>query len=153
MPDIQIIHQRDPDSGCDLTVYVDGVRHSDVTVENIDPGRGYEWADWVENVLHARQQAAEHPGNQYYADCVTELEEAASSKYVDDKPEDWQRRLDTPEYDGDDDAYEKARPVKVWGESWRSEPIAHCKTREEADQLVASLPRLVRGTYRIEGES
>lgn len=46
---IEILHTRDPDASCEMTVWVDGVRVDNVTVEDIDPGRGYEGDDWDES--------------------------------------------------------------------------------------------------------
>lgn len=49
MNTIEILHMRDPDGGCDLYVYVDGVLRSDVVVEDVDPGRGWDAEDWDED--------------------------------------------------------------------------------------------------------
>jgi hypothetical protein len=40
---------RDPDSSCDITVYVDGVSVADVHEYSFDPGAGYSMDDFEEN--------------------------------------------------------------------------------------------------------
>lgn len=52
---IDIIHERDPDSSCDLTVYVDGVK-VDHNSWSFDPGEGMEIAEydeWRDNAIEA----------------------------------------------------------------------------------------------------
>lgn len=51
-PKVQIIHSRDPDSECDLTVFVNGVKVN-FTEEDIDPGRGYD----EESIQERRDEA------------------------------------------------------------------------------------------------
>lgn len=45
---IQILHERDPDSDCSVRVFVDDVElhHSEFEYVDVDPGRGYDGADW-----------------------------------------------------------------------------------------------------------
>lgn len=75
-PKVQVIHSRDPDSECGVSVFVNDVR-ADAGVEDIDPGRGYSRADWAERVADfegdtsAFGQAAQQA-----------LIEAADSKYI-----------------------------------------------------------------------
>jgi hypothetical protein len=45
---VEILHTRDPDYSCEMTVWINGVRVDNVTVEDVDPGRGYEQEDWDE---------------------------------------------------------------------------------------------------------
>lgn len=45
---IDIIHMRDPDSSCDVTVYVDGVSSADVKIHSFDPGAGYNMDEFEE---------------------------------------------------------------------------------------------------------
>lgn len=81
MPEVEILHVRDPDGGCDITVLVDGerVQYEEVTV---DPGRGHDRADWLENIEHVRANDDLTPG--FRALAVAELEAASSSKYIED---------------------------------------------------------------------
>jgi len=46
---IEILHERDSDGGCELTVFVDGQRVDNVHTVDIDPGRGYTREDWEES--------------------------------------------------------------------------------------------------------
>lgn len=59
-PKVQIIHSRDPDMGCEHSVYVDGVKLDDTgyEVEDIDPGAGAERADWNERIADARKDTS-----------------------------------------------------------------------------------------------
>ena len=52
MTGIEILHVRDSDGGCTHAVYVDGVETDDVTVADVDPGRGWEREDWQEHLAH-----------------------------------------------------------------------------------------------------
>lgn len=58
---VQILHGRDPDSECELTVFVDGQRvpNTEVYVEDIDPGRGYEDGVWKERIEDSRSDTTE----------------------------------------------------------------------------------------------
>ena len=48
---IEIVHIRDSDEGCDLVVFVDGVKVDPGAIEetNIDPGRGWTLDEWRES--------------------------------------------------------------------------------------------------------
>lgn len=60
---IQIIHSRDPDSECFHRIFVDDVELKHwagtlpdgvtVEIEDLDPGRGYDDADWDERTADA----------------------------------------------------------------------------------------------------
>lgn len=74
---MQILHSRDPDSSCDIVVYIDGVRATDVEVEDIDPGRGHSAADWQERIDSYSGDTTE------FGQTAQEwLIEAADSKYI-----------------------------------------------------------------------
>lgn len=45
---VEILHVRDPDGGCEHVAFVDGERVDSITVEDVDPGRGYLLSDWRE---------------------------------------------------------------------------------------------------------
>lgn len=84
---IEILHGRDPDSSCDMDVYVDGVRVEHVTVESIDPGAGYEVEMWDEHTDWVEAQEDYSPA--FRQAVVAERQEARSSDYVvGDKEED-----------------------------------------------------------------
>jgi hypothetical protein len=53
-PLMQILHYRDPDSDCSLRVWIDGIEVTEFTVEDIDPGRGYEYESYQEMVADAK---------------------------------------------------------------------------------------------------
>lgn len=74
---IQILHSRDPDSACDLLVYVDGVRATDVELEDIDPGRGYSKSDWQERI-----DAYNGDTTEFGQQAQSWLVEAADSQYI-----------------------------------------------------------------------
>lgn len=73
---VQILHSRDPDSACDIVVYVDGVLATDVEVEDIDPGRGYSAADWQERI------DSTDTNTPFGQQAKAWLEEAADSQYI-----------------------------------------------------------------------
>lgn len=74
---IELLHVRDPDSDCDIRLWIDGKQ---VAVEcvDIDPGRGYSREDWDENIAWAEKLP---PGS--FRDAVLEAYRAnAGSEYV-----------------------------------------------------------------------
>lgn len=75
---ITVLHHRDPDAECDVTVYVDGVRvpAEDVSVDDIDPGRGYEREDYEENLELAHDLAHAPGATDYDRDYLAALEAA-----------------------------------------------------------------------------
>lgn len=58
-PRVQILHSRDPDSSCEIEVWLDGVKTDSYTVEDLDPGRGWTREDWDERVEQAREDTSE----------------------------------------------------------------------------------------------
>ena len=69
---IQILHTRDPDSECGVTVYLDGARFTGtVEVEDIDPGRGYDDESIQEAREHAQTKAGA-PGATEFSVAVAE---------------------------------------------------------------------------------
>lgn len=89
---IQVIHERDPDTECYLTVWVDGIR-SEIVEEDIDPGRGWEWEDWFERIKDAHTDAAGKPADSYEVAVFTALVSGAESQHV-SKPDDWRDLID-----------------------------------------------------------
>jgi len=45
---VEVIHYRDPDSSCEMYVFVDGAKVS-LREVTIDPGAGYSRSDWDEH--------------------------------------------------------------------------------------------------------
>jgi hypothetical protein len=78
---IQIIHSRDPDSECSITVYIDGVRRDDVEVEDIDPGAGYEPEDYEPRRAETAQAASTPDATQYDRDLAQTLMDARFEKF------------------------------------------------------------------------
>jgi hypothetical protein len=74
---VEILHQRDPDAGCVHTVFVDGVAIEDYTVEDVDPGAGYERADW-----DARFEMDESYSPAFREATVAALTAAGDSPYI-----------------------------------------------------------------------
>lgn len=48
---IEVLHERDPDGGCSLTVYLDGERVDVDVLADVDPGRGHEADEWDARTL------------------------------------------------------------------------------------------------------
>lgn len=83
LPKVQIVHGRNPDAECGLTVFVDGQR-VDAEVEDIDPGRGYTRSDWDVRLRDAAIAVQENPGDAYRLAVWQELTEAGDSQYITD---------------------------------------------------------------------
>lgn len=98
---VEVLHQRDPDEGCDITVWVNGIKH-DAEIDDIDPGRGYDVDDWDEQTDELRAR----PGlsDAFRSAAVAARVDARSSKYID--------RADEPydDEDGDDNGMEVVQP-------------------------------------------
>lgn len=78
---VEVLHQRDPDGGCDLTVWVNGIETTVVAYDDIDPGRGYHVADWDEHIENLRSR----PGlsDAFRSAAVAARLEARSSSCID----------------------------------------------------------------------
>lgn len=57
---VDVIHDRDPDSACDITVYVDGRRVDDCHEWSFDPGSGWEMNDFYTWRDEALASAPDH---------------------------------------------------------------------------------------------
>lgn len=57
-PTIQVLHGRDPDSECDVRVWLDDTEATGFEVEDIDPGRGYNREDWDDRIASAKADAS-----------------------------------------------------------------------------------------------
>lgn len=70
--EIQIVHSRDPDSECGITVYVGGrVYPHYVEIEDIDPGRGYD-DEYIQERRDEALAAANAPGATAFTIAVAE---------------------------------------------------------------------------------
>ena len=98
---VEVLHQREPDEGCDVSVWVNGIETTHA-YDDIDPGRGYNLGDWDEYTDDLRAR----PGlsDAFRAAAVAARVEARSSKYID--------RADEPydDEDGDDNGMEVDQP-------------------------------------------
>lgn len=81
---IEIVHSRDPDSACGISVYVDG-KPVDGYEYDIDPGAGHEFRDWIESRAHDIALASEPVAEILWGDA---FDCATSSRYIEHKPED-----------------------------------------------------------------
>lgn len=75
---IEVLHIRDPDYECYMRVWVDGkeVPPSAISIEDIDPGRGYDAETWEERIEEARVDTS--PFGQA---CLAALEANKDSKW------------------------------------------------------------------------
>lgn len=79
---IEILHARDPDYECAVRVWIDGVLATNVVMEDIDPGRGYDRSEWDARIADAKADTTITPA---YKDAVLEaLDAGGQSKYVTD---------------------------------------------------------------------
>jgi hypothetical protein len=105
---IQIVHSRNPDYECGMTVFVDGVRvpEAEVGVEDIDPGRGWQRSDWNDRLYEAIQDAEDGPSEYHEAVVEALRSESNSSHIVDDGSRDVSEMEEPTKCinaDGDDD--------------------------------------------------
>lgn len=82
-PKVEVFHDRDPDSACGITVYIDGklVEHNEYS---IDPGAGHEFREYAEYLAREVSSASEGLRDLIYESAVAALE----SSYVEGKPDD-----------------------------------------------------------------
>lgn len=80
MPIIEILHGRDPDSSCELTVFVDGVRVEEYALLDVDPGAGHERESWLERIESVRSDT--DASKAFREAALRELEGALSSQYI-----------------------------------------------------------------------
>lgn len=78
---VEVLHQRDPDGGCDLTVWVNGIETTAFT-EDVDPGRGHDVEDWDDNTDVLR--ACPGLSDAFRSAAVAARVEARSSKYIEE---------------------------------------------------------------------
>jgi hypothetical protein len=84
MPKIEILHVRDPDSSCELTVFVDGVAIDKFTEESVDPGAGYVLKDWKRETKRIKK--GEYNYSPAFRDAVVTSRKAANdSEYMRDE--------------------------------------------------------------------
>ena len=79
---IEILHDRNPDADCELTVFVDGVEFNDFLVADVDPGKGYTLEDWRETTEFHRTQ----PGlsDEFRREIVAVRDLAEESEFITD---------------------------------------------------------------------
>lgn len=80
LPRIEILHDRDPDSGCGVVMYVNGVLTSPTLYEDIDPGRGYHRSDWDNYIQLATERT--DISEAFREACLQHLNDAADSQYI-----------------------------------------------------------------------
>lgn len=81
---IEILHQRDPDSACEVRVFIDGTEIDDSGVDyvSIDPGAGWDGADWDESAEW--DTAPERNRSESFSNAISEAyDEGKESPYVD----------------------------------------------------------------------
>ena len=78
---IEILHERDPDYECNITVWIDGVE-VEADIVDVDPGRGYEREEWAES---AEYHANVPTRSAAFKDAIAGAYDLASeSKYITD---------------------------------------------------------------------
>lgn len=82
---VEILHVRNPDSECELEVWIDG-EPVEFTMEDIDPGRGYVRSEWDQRIADARTD--ESVSAAFRAAVVEALEGMSDNKYIEDHDED-----------------------------------------------------------------
>jgi hypothetical protein len=80
---VQIIHGRDPDNECGMTVFVDGQRvaDGDLGVVDLDPGRGWQRSEWNDRLYDAIENLV-NDDSPYNQALVSELNSFADNKFI-----------------------------------------------------------------------
>ena len=81
-PQVEVLVERDPDGGTDVTVFLDGVQVTGWTEETVDPGRGHLRSEWDEHT--ASIEADEDYSPAFKAAVLSARADAAGSKYIED---------------------------------------------------------------------
>lgn len=81
-PKVTILHVRDPDSACDVRVFIDGVEQDwqDIGIVDVDAGRGYTLEDWNES----RAWAKKMPESALRDAVIEAYGDPPGAKYIDD---------------------------------------------------------------------
>lgn len=83
---IEILHGRDPDASCELTVFVNGEPSDSYAQQDVDPGAGHERASWDESTDLIAKTV--HYSEAFRTAVVNERNEAADhSQYIEGEPE------------------------------------------------------------------
>lgn len=82
---VEIVHYRDPDSSCDVAVFVDGERiaDNDLTMISIDPGAGHSRGEW--DFGRAEALATPRLSDAAHARALACFEDCDESKYIEDR--------------------------------------------------------------------
>lgn len=87
LPRVEILHERDPDSSCDISLYLDGrlITYKDTAYveESVDPGAGGSLSDWNEHI--AVLAADEGLSEAFRAAAIGANNRGAESPYLDDE--------------------------------------------------------------------
>jgi hypothetical protein len=91
---IEILHTRDPDMGCEISIYIDGALAEEggtipfnagttvhIREESIDPGAGYSRTDWDDRIESVSTNAT--LSDAFKADVLAALTQNADSQYID----------------------------------------------------------------------
>lgn len=76
---IEVLHGRDPDYECGITVYVNGIE-TQCDVEDIDPGRGWTRSQWSQRIAEAHRPDSRTPA--FHDSVLRHLEQFASNRYI-----------------------------------------------------------------------
>jgi hypothetical protein len=99
LPRVEILHERDPDSSCDVSLYLDGrlITYKDTSYveESVDPGAGGSLSDWNEHI--AVLEADEGLSEAFRTAAVEANNRGAESPYLDDDEDDEFTLADEPE--------------------------------------------------------
>ncbi len=80
---VQLLHGRDPDSSCEIDVFLNGqaLDYSRVTEESVDPGAGYDMESVEERISEAKE-AAEKPDATDFDRAVAETLDSYRDDFV-----------------------------------------------------------------------
>jgi hypothetical protein len=60
-PKLEVLHVRDPDAYCDITIFTNGVESNNWTEESVDAGAGYTSTDWADRTAEVEADDTHSP--------------------------------------------------------------------------------------------
>ena len=82
LPTVEVLHVRDPDSSCDVRVWVNGIAVNVTYYEDIDPGAGYSLEDWDDQTAYIRTLTFPVLSEPFLREILEARDAARDSRYI-----------------------------------------------------------------------
>ena len=141
---VQAIEMMDMDGNPSVQLYIDGepLKDDDYEIETIDPGRGWDWEDWLPRIVDAWHVCDKAESTKYDADVFEALVEGAEDKYVENKPENWRELVESLD--------ERYWVSTATGDYHGSTFLGGFETEEEAAEFIGTLEGHEDGRYNLD---